>query len=490
MLTFANTYPGVIDETISLATAPNANEAKYEFYDVELDSPSSGNVVATSTTTVVFVNSQASVTDVTGEPYAAYQNVFGPANTLIGKEFFNPDGSLYLAETIGPNASGETVHTFFAGSALSGKSYSQYTQVYNSGVFAGTDYLYANVTGEPYSSYEYDYSAGDDFIGSKTYYTSVPSGANYTSEEYDDDGAGAVTRIAFAGVTGAPYSAYEYDYVGGVFSGSKFTYTTVPSAASYSSYEVDYDQANALAGERFYTTDVTGQTYTGEEEDFDASGHLARVLFTGIEERPIPRSSSIIRPGLTRATRPSTPSPARPIRTRRSTSRLRARWKRSSIRAVRDGLVVGRAGLQRRGARPHDLRHHRRHRPDLQRLSGRGQRRNALQETFDLNSGGHALVALTGGQTLTSQGDDKMTGSGATTFVFNAVYGADTIANLTSADTVSLPSSEFANFAALTAPRPSRDQRRHRRYRRRHADAQGMTTAELAEMVSNFVFHG
>ena len=58
-----------------------------------------------------------------------------------------------------------------------------------------------------------------------------------------------------------------------------------------------------------------------------------------------------------------------------------------------------------------------------------------LQETFDLNSGGHTLVALTGGQTLTSLGNDKMTGSatGSTTFVLNPIYGADTITNLTSA---------------------------------------------------------
>jgi hypothetical protein len=75
----------------------------------------------------------------------------------------------------------------------------------------------------------------------------------------------------------------------------------------------------------------------------------------------------------------------------------------------------------------------------------------ALTMTFDLNSGGHSLIALASGQTLTSLGDDKMRGSamGATTFVLDAIYGADTITNLTSADTVSLPTSEYANFAAL-----------------------------------------
>ena len=81
----------------------------------------------------------------------------------------------------------------------------------------------------------------------------------------------------------------------------------------------------------------------------------------------------------------------------------------------------------------------------------------ALQETFDLNSGGHALIALASGQTLTSLGDDtddRQRDGMTTTFVLNAVYGADTIANLTNSDIVSMPSSEFASFTALSgAPR-------------------------------------
>ena len=63
------------------------------------------------------------------------------------------------------------------------------------------------------------------------------------------------------------------------------------------------------------------------------------------------------------------------------------------------------------------------------------------------------MIALASGQTLTSLGDDKMTGSsatGSTTFVLNAIYGADTITNLTNSDVVSMPSSEFASFTALS----------------------------------------
>ena len=58
-------------------------------------------------------------------------------------------------------------------------------------------------------------------------------GTPYTDEETDYDGGGLLTRAVFSGLTrGQAYSSYEYDYVGGVFSGSKFTYTTVPSGAT------------------------------------------------------------------------------------------------------------------------------------------------------------------------------------------------------------------------------------------------------------------
>jgi len=71
-----------------------------------------------------------------------------------------------------------------------------------------------------------------------------------------------------------------------------------------------------------------------------------------------------------------------------------------------------------------------------------------LTETFDLNSGGHTQLALASGEALTSLGKGKMTGSGATTFVLDAIYGADVITNFNGADTVSLPTSEFTHLRA------------------------------------------
>jgi T5SS/PEP-CTERM-associated repeat protein len=147
---------------------------------------------------------------------------------------------------------------------VTGQEYSSYEKLYDNGVYAGTDFFFTNVTGEPYSSFEYDLSAGNALIGSKFYYTGI-TGQAYTGEEVDYNGAGQLTRTAFTGVTGAAYSSYQYDYVGGVFAGSQFTFTAVPNGATYSSYEIDYNQAGKFAGGSFFFTNVPGQFYTGEQ---------------------------------------------------------------------------------------------------------------------------------------------------------------------------------------------------------------------------------
>ena len=68
-----------------------------------------------------------------------------------------------------------------------------------------------------------------------------------------------------------------------------------------------------------------------------------------------------------------------------------------------------------------------------------------------------------------------MTGSatGSTTFVLNAIYGADTIANLTGGDIVSMPNLGVRELHRRFQRRHVRNRRRrHQSERRRHADAQ------------------
>jgi T5SS/PEP-CTERM-associated repeat protein len=341
-----------------------------------------------------------------------------------------------------------TISTF----NVTGQSYSGYDQLYDKGVFLGTDYLFTGVADQPYSSYQYDYSAGNEFIGSQFFYTNV-TGEPYTGYEYDYDSAGPATRIAFTGVTGTGYSAYEYDFVGGVFSGSKYEMTLVPAGASYSSYELDYTYAGAYAGDKFFFTNVPGQSYTDEEEDFNASGQLTTVALTGISnqayssleedynggaytgykayytditgqnytEEEVDVSATNQLDGIVYSGMTSTPY--------------------SSVEQDYSGGTLSDViySFTNVTGQPY-------YAYQVEETPGGA----ALQATFDLNSGGHDLNALASGRTLTSLGDDTMTGDGSTTFVLNAIYGADTITNLTHSDIVSMPSSEFTNFTALS----------------------------------------
>ncbi len=79
-------------------------------------------------------------------------------------------------------------------------------------------------------------------------------------------------------------------------------------------------------------------------------------------------------------------------------------------------------------------------------------------QTTNFNDGAHAMHGFENGVALTSIDDDKMTGGGSgETFVFNQGYGRDTVtdlyAHLSGAghDTVSVATSDFADFAALLA---------------------------------------
>jgi hypothetical protein len=202
-------------------------------------------------------------------------DALNPGQTLAGFTFNSQEApaTLFGQSQIHPSTP-VTESTFYTGAPFSDAgtitaATSMQQQVLQFGVLSETD-IFTIVEAQPYDLYSYDYSPGGAFIGSRFFYSS--------GEEVDYDGAGRLTRAEFTAATSAPYSSYEYDYVGGAFAGSKFDYTSVPSGASYSSYEVDYNQANALEGEKFFWTDVTGQSYTGEEEDFDASGARSSVL--------------------------------------------------------------------------------------------------------------------------------------------------------------------------------------------------------------------
>ena len=268
-------------------------------------------------------------------------------------------------------------------------------------------------------------------------------------------GEGRVSSLTATNVTGQAYSAYEYNYVGGVFAGSQFTFTTVPTGATYSSYDVDYDQAGNFTGDQFFFTNITGQFYTGEQEDFDASGALSSVLLTGITDQAYSALELDYSAGTyegyqafyTGITGQSYTSEEVDVSAAGQLEKVvysgMATTPYSSIEADYSGgaladFIYNFTNVTGESYYSYQVEDN---------TSGA-----QLQVTLDLNSGGHDLIAMASGQTLTSLGDDTMVGSatGSTAFVLNAVYGHDTIANLTSSDIVLMPSSEFANFTVLS----------------------------------------
>ena len=334
-----------------------------------------------------------------------------------------------------------------------GQTYIAYENLFNAGNDVGTNFVYAAAAGQAFTFYSYDYAAGGEFIGWR-FFSPGDEQASYAYEEVDYNGAAQATRAAFTGVTGAAYSSYEYDWVGGVFAGSKFTYTTVPAGATYSSYEVDYGSNTAFAGSKFFFTNVTGQTYTGEEVDFDANMALSRVVLTGVQDQAYSSLELDYSAGTYEGFKAFYNVTGQSYTNEEVDVSASGPWEKVVISGFSGtpfqtveqdysggslaDTVYGCTDVTGQTYYAYQL---------TEDPSG-----TPLQETFDLNSGGHNLIAWASGQTLTSLGNDNMTGSstGSTTFRLNAIYGADTIANFTSADTISLPLSEFANFAALT----------------------------------------
>jgi hypothetical protein len=145
--------------------------------------------------------------------------------------------------------------------------------------------LYAGVTNDaPITSFEYLYG-GNTIIGTDEFTTGL-TGHSYTGVETDYDGGDNLLRQVFTGVTGAGYSSYENDYVAGLFAGSKFEVTSVPSGATYSSYELDFDSNNKFLGDKFFFTNVAGQAYTNEAITFNKSGALSEYVLTGYSSEP------------------------------------------------------------------------------------------------------------------------------------------------------------------------------------------------------------
>ena len=290
-----------------------------------------------------------------------------------------------------------------------------------------------------FSSYEYDYLGG---VLSQSKYVLAPvTGQLYTGGEIDIDGAGNLLRILVTGVTSQPYSSYEDDYSyangawgGGGVVGQKYYYTNV-EGQPYTSYEVDLDATGAITSvtydgytvtgtqlyatlEYFYSggtptgaynayiTNIGGQNWTGEEHDFNTSGQLIRQLFTGVTNQT-------------------------------STS---YEYDYAYDTLTNKNNLTGQkfyfTNVQNQGYSSYEY--------DYTAAS-------ALElEIYNMNDGSHRIIGTAINQTIDSIYNDLTTGGGgADTFAYTPFFGQATITDFTAADTISLPTSEFASYDYL-----------------------------------------
>jgi probable HAF family extracellular repeat protein len=455
----------IYDGTTALGAATVNADGSWSF-DATLSPGSYSNIRAVATDADNSSNSAEAPFDLivglSGFPYTAEEKLFNSSGDLVGRTYFNPDGTVYLAGTVQNVSFDELGYVYATGSALGGQSYDSYESFFtgdeDNAVYLGLDTTSTGPGAGSYSSYTYQYSAGNDFLGSKFYYTNVSS-QPYTSVEYDYAGGGALTRADYAGVTGTGYSSYEYDFVGGVYSGAKYEVPAVQAGASYSSYELDYNYASVFAGYKFYFTNLPGQSYTGEEEDFNASAQLSRVLLTGVENQAYSSLELDYSAGAYEGYKAYYTDIAGQIYTGQEVDVTSA----GQITKVVDtgmastpyssveedfsdgaltGVVYGFTDVTGASYYAYQV--------------SENASNVALQETLDNNDGSHTIIGFGGvDQTFTSIGDDTITGgAGFETFVFHAIYGADTITDFykyTASDKISLPSSEFADFQAVQA---------------------------------------
>jgi endoglucanase len=313
--------PALATEAIASITATGGpvtvSVAEFEDYQSTLDKVEGGFVV--SDTIANIEAAQASLTADAGHIASlvaiAASSILGTAGATAANEFstsqvttvVNSDGSLTITSPNGANTltgvtsivlsnatiavSGDVLTTDYNDGSKSVSTFNVAGVTFtNSVVTVGADgfihsKLYTGVTDDfTLSWFQYLY-AGNNLIGENEYYSGIV-GQTYSGLETEDDGGGNLVRDVYTGVSGASYSSYENDYVGGVYTSSKFLVTSVPAGAAYSSYELDYDSSNNYLGDTFFFADVTGQAYTNEDVSFDKNGALTGYVLTGFSNEP------------------------------------------------------------------------------------------------------------------------------------------------------------------------------------------------------------
>ena len=318
---------------------------------------------------------------------------------------------------------------------------------------------YTGVKGQAYQGFETDYRTGS-VTGTQFFYLGI-TGQNYTTETLRVNAAGQQTAVQFGGVSGQPYSCYQYIYDGGLFTGSEFTYTAVPSGATYSSYKTDYDFASAYQGAKFFYTNLTGQTYTGEEIDTTPTGAASRVLLTGYTGQPYKSLELDYTSGTysaykifeTGVTGQSYTGLEEDVTAAGQVTKVVYTGLKSTPYTTLEQDYTG-------GALSSSIFTF--NAPAGQSYSSYSVTQNAagtqISETINITNGSHTILGSAPNLIFESIGNDTITGGGAgETFAFHNVFGHDTLTDFyqhaigAGHDTLDLSTADFTSFATLSS---------------------------------------
>ena len=317
---------------------------------------------------------------------------------------------------------------------------------------------YGGVKGQAYQGFESDYSDGI-FTGTQLFYTGI-TGKPYTTETLSVNAAGQQTAVAYGGVSGQPYSAYEYDFANGLFAGSTFTYTAVPSGATYSSYDTDYDFASTYLGASFFYA-ITGQPYSGEEVDTTPAGATTRVLLTGFTTQPYQTLELDYTAGAysgyktfaTGITGQSYTGLEDDVTAAgKLTKVVYTGLKGTPYTTLEQDYVNGALASSVFTFKA----------PAGQTYTSYAVTQNAagsqVSETVNNTNGSHTIFGSASNLIFESIGNDQITGGGSgETFSFRNVFGHDTITDFSghttgvAHDTIALQTADFGSFAAVTS---------------------------------------
>lgn len=248
----------------ALAVAQNADSSAYKLIVAD----KAGNIAAaldalagnTHLQQIAFTDVGESTLSIT---YAQYQADGAAIDKMTGAHniLMSVTGQAYTSMEYAYNDGNQLTGAAYFHTGVTGQAYTGYVAEFD-GSNRLTDYVFTGVSGQAYHAYAYEYAAGygstlpnNGLIGQSYFFANV-QGQAYTNYEHDLNAAGLTERIFYSGVKTQAYSSYEDDYI-------------INSTGSH------------LVGQKYYFTDIVGQTYTGHEQDLNSTGGLIKDIFTG-----------------------------------------------------------------------------------------------------------------------------------------------------------------------------------------------------------------